>query len=385
MSLDGRTGVENSLRDSAIHVVLRDSRRRLAMRTRVVSLTFMALTFVTPLASAPTSAQGPGHDGPAATEQQSGTTNRLQAISPVTPRIVWASGLGGTFAVTTDGGETWRAGVVAGAETLQFRDVQGVSARVAYLLSAGVGTDSRIYKTDDGGATWTLQFQNEDPAGFYDCFAFWTQKRGIAMADAVDGRFPVVLTTNGTTWKDIGDQLPAALPGEAAFAASGTCAATQGGQRAWLATGGAARARILATTDGGGTWAAYDLPIVQGTPVSGAFSVDFRDAFRGIVGGGDLAAPTAFTDNVARSTDGGQTWQLTASPTFPGAIYGLTYVRGRERTVVATGPQGVAWSPDEGDTWYDVPGLTGYWAAAFASPQAGWLVGTGGRIVKLSF
>jgi len=53
--------------------------------------------------------------------------------------------------------------------------------------------------------------------------------------------------------------------------------------------------------------------------------------------------------------------------------------------VVATGPRGVAWSPDEGDTWYSLPGLTGYWAVAFASPQAGWLVGTQGRIVKLSF
>jgi photosystem II stability/assembly factor-like uncharacterized protein len=355
------------------------------MRTFVVAFTLTALALITPLASEPPSAQAPGHDGPTVTVQSSGTANRLQAVSPVTPRIVWASGLGGTFAVTTDGGETWRAGVVAGAETLQFRDVEGVDARVAYLLSAGVGTDSRIYKTQDGGETWTMQFQNEDPDGFYDCFAFWTQKRGITMGDAIGGRFPVIRTTNGTNWMDIGDRLPAALPGEAAFAASGTCAATQGGQRAWLATGGAVRARILATIDGGDTWDAYDLPIVQGTPISGAFSVDFRDAFRGIVGGGDLAAPAAFTDNVARSTDGGQTWQLAASPTFPGAIYGLTYVRGRERTVVATGPSGVAWSPDEGDTWYEVPGLTGFWAVAFASPQAGWLVGTEGRIVKLSF
>ena len=151
----------------------------------------------------------------------------------------------------------------------------------------------------------------------------------------------MVLTTDGTTWKDIGDRLPPALPGEAAFAASGTCAATQGGQRAWLATGAAARARILATIDGGGTWAAYDLPIVQGTPTSGAFSVDFRDAFHGIVGGGELAAPDATSlDNVARSSDGGQTWQLAASPTFPGAIYGLTYVRGREKNGGGHGARG---------------------------------------------
>jgi photosystem II stability/assembly factor-like uncharacterized protein len=326
-----------------------------------------------------------GQSGPTVTLQDSGTTNRLQAISPVTPRIAWASGVGGTFAVTTDGGATWRSGVVEGAEALQFRDVEGVSARVAYLLSAGVGTDSRIYKTEDGGATWTLQFQNEDLNGFYDCFAFWTPKRGVTMADAIDGRFPIVRTTDGATWEDIGDNLPPAQGGEAAFAASGTCAATWGGQHAWLATGGAAEARILATEDGGESWEAYNLPIVHGTPISGAFSVDFRDPLRGIVGGGDLALPAEFTDNVARSTDGGRTWHVANSPTFPGAIYGLTYVRGRERTVVATGPGGVSWSSDEGDTWYELPDLTGFWAVAFASPQAGWLVGTDGRIVKLSF
>lgn len=205
------------------------------------------------------------------------------------------------------------------------------------------------------------------------------------MADPIDGRFPIVRTTDGTAWEDIGDALPEALPGEAAFSSSGTCAATQGKQRAWLATGGGERARILATIDGGDTWAAHDLPIVQGTPTSGAFSVDFRDALRGIVGGGDVLAPDDFTDNVARSSDGGQNWQLAGHPTFPGAIYGLTYVPELQRTVVATGPQGVAWTPNEGDAWFSVPGLTGYWAVAFASPQAGWLVGTQGRIVKLSF
>ena len=124
------------------------------------------------------------NQGPTLTPQESGTLNRLQAVSPVNSKVVWASGVGGTYTLTTDGGETWTAGVVPGAETLQFRDVEGVSDKVAYLLSAGGGTDSRIYKTEDGGATWTLQFQNTDPLGFYDCFAFWNPTEGPH-----DGRF----------------------------------------------------------------------------------------------------------------------------------------------------------------------------------------------------
>jgi len=347
---------------------------------------------------------------PVLTPQQSGTTNRLQAISPVSARVAWASGVGGTYAVTTDGGKTWRAAVVPGAEALQFRDVEGVSDQIAYLMAAGVGTDSRIYKTTNGGATWSLQFENQDPNGFYDCFAFWTAQRGITMADSVDGRFPVIRTGNGKDWIDIGDRLPPAQAGEAAFAASGTCAATQGDRRAWLVTGGAERARVLATTDRGDSWASYDTPIIQGTPSSGGFSVAFRDRHHGILGGGELAAPAALSNNVARSRDGGRTWQLAAPTPFPGAIFGLSYAQGhgeRDRgddadddrvgdaarrdddrdgdraAVVATGPGGAAWSADEGTSWSPLDGVLNYWAVAFANDRVGWLVGTDGRILKI--
>lgn len=324
--------------------------------------------------------------GPRLTPQVSGTTFRLQAISPVNDRVVWASGLGGTYTVTRNGGRTWTAGVVPGAEALQFRDVEGISARTAYLLAAGVGTDSRIYKTEDGGATWTLQFQNEDPLGFYDCFAFWGRNRGITMADAVNGRFPVIRTRDGDTWTDIGDNLPPAQAGEAAFAASGTCIAVAGEKRAWIGTGGAAEARILATTDGGRTWNSYPTPIVQGNASSGVITLAFRDHRHGILAGGDLALPDVFTNNVARSRDGGKTWVLGASPPFPGSVYGLAYIGKWTKSVVATGPAGAAWSPDEGRSWIALDGtVTNYWAVAFASPHAGWLVGTEGRILKISF
>jgi photosystem II stability/assembly factor-like uncharacterized protein len=324
--------------------------------------------------------------GPTLTPQQSRTTNQLVAISPVNARVAWAAGAHGTFTLTTDGGNTWRAGVVPGAEAVDFRDVEGLSARAAYVLSIGNGTDSRIYKTEDGGGTWDLQFQNQIPLAFYDCFAFWTPKRALVFSDAVDGRFPVRRTTDGETWQDIGDRLPAAQPAEAGFASSGTCVAAQGGKRAWIVTGGATKSRVLATTDGGDSWAAYDTPIVQGTPGSGGFSIAFRDPFRGIVAGGDLGAPNALSHNVAVSKDGGKTWTLAAGTPFPGAVYGLSYVPGfGQRTVVATGPAGAAWSPDEGASWSTLPGVHDFWAVAFAGHKAGWLVGTEGRILKVSF
>jgi hypothetical protein len=54
-------------------------------------------------------------------------------------------------------------------------------------------------------------------------------------------------------------------------------------------------------------------------------------------------------------------------------------------TVVATGPGGAAWSPDEGDSWLPLDGVANYWAAAFADERTGWLVGTAGRILRIDF
>jgi photosystem II stability/assembly factor-like uncharacterized protein len=346
-----------------------------------------------------TEAQPNSHQ-PTLTPQNSGTTQGLIAVSPVNSRVVWASGRGGTFVVTRDGGQTWRAGVVPGAESLQFRDVEGVSDRIAYLLSIGPGTDSRIYKTTDGGATWTLQFQNQDPAAFYDCFAFWTPKRGIAQSDAVDTRFPVIRTIDGSTWQDIGNNLPAALLGEFSFASSGTCVATQGKDNGWIVTGGVSPSRVIATQDGGETWLAFNSPL-RGSPSAGIFTVAFRDAFHGMIGGGDLDPAAPPFDQTARSSDGGRTWSITNQQPNIGTVFGLSYAgeRGRGRghegddhnhsnanqRVVVTGPGGSAWTPDEGNTWFTLPGVTDFWGVAFGSPKTGWLVGTEGRILRIDF
>lgn len=359
---------------------------------------------------------------PKLSPQNSGTTQLLIAVSPVSSRVVWAAGAGGTYVRTTDGGETWKAATVPGAETLQFRDVYGVSDRIAYLLSIGANTtDFRIYKTVDGGATWTIQFTNETANAFYDCFAFWNPSRGIAHSDSVSGVFPDIRTTNGTTWHSIADNMPPALPGEASFAASGTCAATEGERNAWIATGGSTVARILATRDGGDTWAAYDTPLAS-SPSAGGISVAFPDPWHGALGGGDLASNDAA--DMATSEDGGQTWVLTNKPPVQGAIFCLAYVRGNchhddqesgreqhnsaalpsdrrkdchddaelEHAIVITAETepnftsgSAAWTPDEGRTWFQMPEVSGYWAVAFADPKAGWFVGNAGKILKITF
>jgi len=347
---------------------------------------------------------------PTLTPQNSGTTALLIAVSPVDENVVWAVGTSSTFVVTTDGGAHWRTGIVPtqNAADVQLRDVQAVSDQVAYVLAIGTfPQDFAIYKTEDGGTTWTQQFDNQLNGAFYDCFAFWTATTGIAHSDSVNGVFPDLRTTDGMTWQSIANNMPPALPGEASFAASGTCIAAQGTTNAWIVTGGASVSRDLVTTDGGNTWAAYDTPL-HSSPTAGPFSVAFRDATNGVIGGGDLNAVNTYTTaQFATSHDGGQTWQLGIEPPVTYPIFCVSYLTNttgvggggqHERSGAKRSPTdytqyvlitadigGSAWSPDEGTTWNILSGVTGYWAAGFANPQNGWMVGLNGSILKVSF
>ena len=253
--------------------------------------------------------------------QKSNTTENLRGISVLPNQVAWASGTHGTYLRTTDGGTSWHAAQVPNAEALDFRDVEAFSADLAYLLSAGPGEQSRIYKTTDAGKTWALQFTNKNPKGFFDCMAFWDRDRGIALGDPVTDnsgklKFELITTGNGgTTWEPLTpESLPPAIDGEGAFAASGTCIAVQGTSNVWFATGGKA-ARVFHSTDAGKTWTVAETPISHGPDSAGIFSIAFRDAIHGVIAGGDYKHPDQDGPHLAYTNDGGVTWTL--SPLSP--------------------------------------------------------------------
>ena len=244
-------------------------------------------------------------------QQKSNTEENLRGIAAVSRSIAWASGTHATYLRTTDGGATWQVGHVPGAEALDFRDVEALSADEAYLLAAGPGEQSRIYKTSDAGKNWTLQFTNQDPKGFFDCMAFWDRDHGIAVGDPVNGKFQLIKTENGgKEWKSIPpERLPPAIEGEGAFAASGTCIAVQGKRYVWFVTGGSA-ARVFRSSDAGESWSVAETPIVHGPASAGIFSVAFRDAKHGVIAGGDYKEPNKDVPSLALTSDGGDTWRL---------------------------------------------------------------------------
>lgn len=327
---------------------------------------------------------GASGQAPVLTDQSMTTKVRFQAVSPVTSEVVWISGTRGSWARTQDGGKSWQAGMVPGADSLEFRDVHAISADTAWLLAAGPGDRSRIYRTTNGGTSWAVQFVNTDRRAFFDCLAFWDSQRGLAISDAVEQQFLLIRTDDGgATWRRV-EGIPPAVDGEGLFAASGTCLITRPGGRAWFGTGAANTARIGRSTDYGLTWAIAGTPIVQNTTSSGVTSVAFFDEHRGLAVGGDLNVTDVATANTALTADGGMTWHPGGRLTFPGPAYGAAVVPGRERTVVAVGPKGAAWSTDGGVTWQPVDG-NDYWSVGFASDGIGWMVGPAGRVVRIEF
>ncbi len=315
-------------------------------------------------------------------EQKSGLTSSFRGLSAVDEKIAWMSGTKGCYARTIDGGQTWMADSVAGATNLDFRDVQAFEANLAYLMSAGPGELSRIYKTTDGGKSWHLQHTNKIPEGFFDGMAFWDADNGVLIGDPVNGRLFIMLTSDGgKTWLPL-ENPPAVIEGEYGFAASGTGVAVQGRNQIWIATGGTS-ARVFCSNDRGKTWNVANTPIVSGNQSSGIFSIAFHDSMHGVVVGGNYQQPNEARGNAAITNDGGKTWELIKNPAAVEYRSCVAYVPGFSASMLITvGPSGSDYSVNDGQTWTRFSN-EGYHTLSFAkSTPIGWAAGADGRIAK---
>ncbi|MFH8788094.1 WD40/YVTN/BNR-like repeat-containing protein [Streptomyces roseoverticillatus] len=334
-----------------------------------------------------TPAQAAGK-APAWESLDSGSDARFRGLAAVSRTTAWAAGTKGTVLLTRDAGRSWRNVSPPGAGALEFRDVEAFDARRAVVLAIGEGEASRVFRTDDGGTTWTETFRNADPKAFYDCLAFFDARHGIALGDPVDGRFRVLATGDGgRSWRLLpAAGMPAALPGEAAFAASGQCVVTArgrtGGRDAWIATGGAASSRVLHSADRGRTWTVTGTPVPAGDPARGVFGLAFRDRAHGLAVGGDYRTGQPSGRAAAVSGDGGATWAAAARP--PGAYRsGVAWLPRSRTTALAVGPTGSDVTTDGGRTWRGFG--TGSYDTVDCAPDGGcWAAGEKGRLARLT-
>lgn len=316
-----------------------------------------------------------------------GSTSRFRGLAAVSDRVAWLGGSAGQVLRTVDGGAHWQNVSPPGAAGLAFRDVEAFDAHRALVLAIGSGDASRIFRTSDGGRTWTETFRNTDPDAFYDCFDFFDHRHGLALSDPVGGKFRILATKDGgRSWTVLPNSgMPAALPDEFAFAASGTCLVAGPGRTAWFATGQGARARVFRTADGGRTWRVADSPVAStagGT--AGIYSLAFPASGRiGVAVGGDFLKPEEAVRAAAVTSDGGRSWRLVPADKAPdGYRSGAAFVPGRPFVVIAVGPTGSDVSFDGGRSWRKFD--DGSFDGVQCVPRACWASGEQGRAARLT-
>ena len=187
------------------------------------------------------------------TPQTSNTRASLRGVSAVDARTVFASGSGGTWLATTDGGDTWRAAKVPGAESLDFRGIHAIDARTVYLMSAGAATNpvsTRPLTPASTGRSCSpipspRASSTPSPSGMRSTASSsatsWTAtpKCSSPMTGAPHGSSALLLPA-----------FPTRAPSPPATVASRSSAAND----AWFATGGPGAARVFHTADRGRTW-----------------------------------------------------------------------------------------------------------------------------------
>ncbi|HZY36386.1 MAG TPA: YCF48-related protein [Mucilaginibacter sp.] len=283
---------------------------------------------------------------------QQGKSTSIRGLSVVDDSIAWLSGSKGTAAITHNGGKTWDWQQVKGFEKADFRDIEAFSDKEAIIMSSG--TPALILKTIDGGVNWQVKYKNTDTAYFFDAMDFANQKHGLVLGDPVNGKFVLMETIDGgETWKPFANP-PNALPGEAAFAASGTCLRFDGNITVIVTGGTHSRELSLYNNSYPTHWVYEETSLKHGKSSQGAFSFS---GYPGIIVGGDYQNDHS-TDSVAEyyfysgkeiSSENG-----VFHPKVPPAGYQscVEFISGQ--TFLSTGTPGSNITTDGGKTWKQI-------------------------------
>ena len=302
----------------------------------------------------------------------------LRGLSPISEQVCWASGSGGTWLKTEDGGASWQTGTVAGLDTVDFRSIHAFDAQTAVAASAG--QPAVIYRTEDGGRNWNKVHQ-EGGEAFFDAIQFIDAQRGYVLGDPIGGKWMILETLDGgRSWHPLA-KLPDAVQGEAAFAASSSSLLVDS-EGLVFATGGTV-SRLHRYTFASQSWGVRELTdMIQGEPSQGVFAATSLPGAGGLVlVGGDYLKPENRIAN-ALLVLGEVTISTSEGPS--GYRSGVAFLQDKE-WVVVVGPGGSDFSTDGAHSWQPFS-TSGYHAVKVAPDgKTLWASGGQGRLGKLVY
>ena len=261
----------------------------------------------------------------------------------------WFAGSKNKFGYTNDYGKTWKDNVIKyDTFNLEFRSIS-VTTNSIFIFS--VGSPALLFKIDKKTLNYKLVYKETNEKAFYDSMQFWDDENGIAVGDPTANCMSIVLTKDGgNSWNKIAcENLPLAIEGEAAFAASNTNISLVD-QKAFIATGGK-EANILVGTEYGKSWEKYKTPIIQGEKMTGIFSIDNLSMDTAIIAGGDWSAKQKIKKAMAITKDGGINWQLKENN--PGYISCVQFIP-KTKSLVASSTTGIYYSEDLAESWVKI-------------------------------
>lgn len=271
----------------------------------------------------------------------------IRGLSAVSDEVVWASGTGGMVGRSINGGTTWEWHQIKACDSCDWRSLYAFNDRKAVVINAG--EPAQVFLTEDGGQSWKQVYFNATPGIFFDAVTFYNEREGIAIGDPLQQHFTVLRTHDGgRSWQlDTPAQSPEAAGGESIFAASGTSLIGRKDLTTFVTGGSVSRIHTLR----GNRWSSSPLPLLQGQPSMGAFSVAFLNNRTGIVVGGDYRNDTLRQQNCLLTSDGGRTWTSPdkAPGGFKSAVVWLT-----PQILVATGTSGTDISVNSGKDWQQI-------------------------------
>ena len=193
---------------------------------------------------------------------------------------------------TADGAATWTNVNATGIDAAQCKDtVAFVDAQRGYIGASDANTQPKIYRTGDGGKTWSASTLPNPPAQRPATFAdFGTVVLASAENSGTPSRFYSFRSTDaGTTWT-----------GASAGPAEGIAIVFVSATR-WIQIGSPNQSQE--TTDGGSSWHAFATDYQQAAPV--APQIAFGDATTGYA---------TVRGSIQRTTDGGAHWTAIKTP-----------------------------------------------------------------------
>lgn len=249
---------------------------------------------------------------------------------------LWVSGSNGYIGRSADAGKSWEWKQVPGFEAKEFRDIEVLDEQTALIMA--IASPAYILKTTDAGHTWKTVYENRDTAMFLDAMVFANRKTGYMIGDPVHNRIFIAQTTNaGDSWAAMAG--PAALPGEAFFAASGSNLIISGKKPVMVSGGTQSRFFYGNNTT--------RLPLMQGTQSTGANSIA---AFGQVlmIAGGDFQAPDRRDSVLLISKDGGKSFR---QPQNGPRGYRSAIAPFNKSTWITCGLNGVDITTDGGLNW----------------------------------